>query len=441
MSRTILGLILITMVCVVTMDNCDGQWNRFRGPNGNGVVDGAIPLVWDEQTNVSWKVPVAGRGHSSPVVADGKIWITTAITESLNDQQKAEKLAKLKDANSLDLVGKVSLRALAYDFSSGKLLHDVEVFQPESPEPIHLTNTYASPTPVLHQGKLYVHFGTYGAACLNSETAEISWRFTGLKIDHQNGPGSSPIVWDDLLIAHYDGTDQQCIVALRLKDGTLAWRTDRSGEMHPTPELQKAYGTPTVVQTEAGYELISPAANWVYAYDPRDGSELWKASYGKLGFSTVPCPVIGHGMAYVCTSFMQSRLLAVRLGGRGDVTQSHIAWTSDSNISQKPSLALLGDELYVLSDAGILTCLAALTGKEIWRHRIGGKYAASPIVVGDRIYLFSQEGSTTVIQAGREYRQLAVNELDSGFNASPAVVGGALVLRTDSHLYRIDDRK
>jgi len=440
-----LRLIIISIAAIGYQHSCNAflqaaDWGRFRGPDGNGQVRGELPLTWSEQSNVAWKVPVIGSGHSSPVIADGKIWLTTAVTTPLTDQQIEQRLSEVRDARSLNIVGSLSLRVLSLDQHTGKLLQDIEVFQPDNPEPIHITNTYASPTPVLESGRLYVHFGTYGAAAIDTQSGQVLWKFNDLHIDHQNGPGSSPIVWEDLMITHYDGTDQQCLLALNKMDGTVAWRTDRSGEMHQTPEMRKAYSTPVVVQTEQGPELISPAANWVYGYDPRDGSELWKVSYGGLGFSTVPCPVVGNGMVFVCTSFMQSKLLAVRYGGRGTVTDSHIVWTADSNIPQKPSLALLGNQLFACSDSGILTCLDASSGQEVWRERIRGKYSASPLVCDDRVYFFSLEGKTTVVRAAGQYEELAVNQLSGNISASPAAVDGALFLRTDSHLYRIQQQ-
>jgi outer membrane protein assembly factor BamB len=248
-------------------------------------------------------------------------------------------------------------------------------------------------------------------------------------------------VWGDLMIAHYDGTDKQFVAALRIADGKLAWLTERSGKMNEKAEFKKAYCTPMVVRTERGEELVSPGADWVYGYDPATGKELWKAAYGELGFSTVPRPVIGHGMAYVCTSFMRSKLLAVKLGGSGDVTSSHVAWTSDSQITKKPSMALVGEELYMGNDTGIITCFDALTGKEIWRERIGGNFSASPLLHDGLIYFFSEEGKATVIRAGRKFEVVAVNELGDGFTASPAVVDGALFLRSQTALYRIDPPK
>ncbi|MEZ6137097.1 MAG: PQQ-binding-like beta-propeller repeat protein [Pirellulaceae bacterium] len=415
------------------------DWPQFRGPTGDGVVSGPpLPLTWSESEHVTWKVRVPGNGHSSPVIADGRVWLTTAVAQPLDKAEMDRRLALIKDPQGLELVGDLSLRAVCFDAATGKQIHDIELFSPDAPEPIHYTNTYASPTPVLHDGRVYAHFGTYGTAAIDAVTGEVQWRSSELHVDHQNGPGSSPIVSDNLLIAHYDGIDQQFIAALRLADGSLAWRTDRSGTMDPKPELQKAYCTPTLVESERGAELISSAANWVYGYSPTDGSELWKASYGDLGFSTVPRPIVGHGLAYVCTSFGKTQLIAVRYGGRGDVTDSHIAWRSDSQIPKKPSLALVKKQLLVCNDTGILTCLDALTGDQLWRERLGGNHAASPLISGELAYFFDAEGKTTVVRAGQEYEEVAVNQLDAGCQASPAVFEGALFIRTTEHLYRIE---
>lgn len=428
------GLFLST----VFSHQATADWPRFRGPEGNGhAASNQLPVRWSETENVAWKISVPGRGHSSPVVSDGQIWLTTAITAELTEAEQAARLAGAKNPKELRLVGSLSLRALCFDASNGRQLHDIELFHIAEPEPIHYTNTYASPTPTLHRGLLLTHFGSYGSAAVDCRTGEVKWRNTELKVDHQNGPGSSPLAWEDLLFVHMDGTDQQFIAALRIEDGSLAWKTERSGEMHPQPEMKKAYCTPVLVETAAGVELISPAANWVYAYDPRSGSELWKAAYGGLGFSTVPAPVSGHDMAYVCTSFSKSQLVAVKYGGRGDVTATHVVWKSDSQMPKKPSLVLRGEELYVCNDTGIVTCLNALNGSEIWRARVGGNFSASPLLAGEHLYLFDQEGKTTVLRAGREFSIVAENVLAEGCHASAAVVGDDLIVRTDTQLYRL----
>lgn len=418
------------------------DWAEFRGPHGNGhVTSGTIPVHWSDSKNITWKIDVPGSGHSSPVIADGKIWLTTAIVEQLTDQGKQERLAKIANPQGLEIAGGVSLRAICYDQETGKQIHDVELLRPESLEPIHKTNTYASPTPFIYDGKVLTHFGTYGSACVDAKSGELLWANNTLKIDHQNGPGSSPIVWDGLMIVHYDGMDAQFVVALDIDTGEVVWRTERSGTLNPKPEMKKAYCTPTLVETPRGIEMISPGADWVYGYDPKTGKELWKAAYGELGFSTVPKPVTGHGMAFICTSFMRSRLLAVKYGGEGDVTADNIAWTSDSQISKKPSLMLVDKLLFVLNDSGIITCFEAQSGKELWRERIGGNFSASPIYNNGLVYFFSEEGKTTVIRATDKYDLVTTNQLGDGFTASPAVSGDSLYLRSQSSLYRIDEAK
>jgi len=415
-----------------------GDWPTFRGPLGNGHVDStSLPVSWSDSKNIAWKVDVPGRGHSSPVVASGQVWLTTAIVEELSAEVKQARLAKIRNSQGLEIAGQVSLRVQCYDQATGSRVWDTEMFRPEQLEPIHHTNTYASPTPVISAGKVYVHFGTYGTGCVDAATGEVVWKNATLNVDHQNGPGSSPTLWNDLLIIHFDGTDKQFIAALHAHSGEVAWQTPRSGQMNPKPEMQKAYCTPTLVETARGPELISPAADWVYGYDPATGKELWKAAYGDLGFSTVPKPVSGHGLAFICTSFMRSRLLAVRYGGDGDVTDSSIIWSTDSQIPKKPSLMLVGDELFACNDAGIISCFDAQTGKEVWRERVGGNFSASPIYANGLIYFFSEEGKTTVIRASKQFEVVAVNELGDGFTASPAAVDKSLFLRSQTSLYRV----
>ena len=414
------------------------EFPQFRGPQGQGHAEASnLPTTWSETENIAWKAAVPGKGHSSPVISGSQIWLTTAVVQELTEAEKKAKLAQIPNSNSLELVGQVSLQAVCFDRNSGQLVRTVNVFQVDSPEPIHSLNSYASPTPVLEGGRLYCHFGLYGTACVDTATGTTVWKNQTLQVNYQNGAGSSPILWGNLLIIHFDGIDHQYLAAFDKSSGEVKWKTKRTGEMNPKPEMQKAYCTPLVVADENGVQLISPAADWVYSYNPATGDELWKAKYGKLGFSTVPRPVVGHGMAFICTSYMQSVLLAVKYDGRGDVTNSHIVWKSDKQIPKKPSLMLVGDELYVVSDAGIASCLDAKTGQEHWRERLTGNYSASPLMADGKIYFCDQEGKTVVIAPGKTYQKLSENTLSSGCMASPVAVDQALYLRTDTHLYRI----
>ncbi len=435
-----LRLCLLSALCFASSVAFAGErWPQFRGPDGNGHADATnLPVEWSDSEHVTWKTEIPGDGHSSPVIADGHIWLTTAITETLTEAEKKARLAKVKNPNGLDLVGSLSLRAICVDADNGKVLQNVEVFQIDDPQPIHSLNSYASPTPVVEGERVFCHFGTYGTACLDSTTGKKLWEQRTLTIDHQNGPGASPIVWNDLLIAQYDGIDRQFVVALDKRTGKIVWNTPRSGKLNDRPEFQKAYATPHVVEVDGKPILISPGADWVYGYNPASGEEIWRISYGGLGFSTVPRPVIGHDMAYIVTSFMQSKLLAVRYDGTGDVSESHVVWTSGRQIPKKPSLLLIGDELYLLSDAGIWTCVDAKTGTEHYRQRLGGQFSASPLFADGRIYVGSQEGIVTVIKPGKEYVELARNEMNAGIMASPAVVDDALFIRTETHLYRLE---
>jgi outer membrane protein assembly factor BamB len=424
--------------CGVGQTRAEESWGEFRGPTGQGhSLRGSVPVEWSETKNVRWKTAIPGTGHSSPVILGDRIWMTTAITKMFSPAEKAERLKGNSLAKDLNLAKEVSLQAICVDRNTGKQLHAIELFNAKTPFPIHSLNSYASPTPVLEKGRLYCHFGALGTVALDTDTLKPIWK-REFKIDHSVGPGASPVVWKNLVIVQCDGIDKQYVVAIDKATGKTVWKTTRSGELHANPEMKKAFCTPTIVEQGKVPLMISQGANWVYGYDVRDGREIWRASYGQLGFSTVPRPVVGHGLAFVCTSFMPSRLLAVRIDGEGDVSKSAVAWHFDKQVSSKPSVLLIGDELYMVSDSGIGTCLDAKTGKIHWRARLGGNYSASPLFASGRIYFSNQEGTTSVINLGTKFEKIATNKLDGRHMASPAVVGNAIYLRTDSALYRIE---
>lgn len=417
--RLLAGAWLLIAVAV-WMASCrlveaDDSWPQFRGPTGQGLSDAKnLPLTWSESQNVAWKTPLEGKGWSSPVVLGRQIWMTAA-----------------RD-------GGHSLRAICVDRDSGKLLHDVEVFHIETPVHVNAKNSHASPTPVIEPGRVYVHFGTMGTACLATDDARIVWTNQELKLDHSEGPGSSPILYHDFLIVHCDGTDVQYIVALNKFTGKIAWKTDRTGEKHPDPHQRKSFCTPLVVQIDGHDQLISACAQQILGYDPATGEELWKVRFD--GYSVVPRPVYGHGLIYFGTGFDTPQFWAIRPGGRGNLTATNVVWKHKTQAPLNPSAVLVGDAVYIVSDRGVATCLDAVTGKERWRHRLGGDYWASPIAVEGRIYFFSETGATTVIKPADEYKELAVNRLDGAIMSTPAIVGRAFFLRTTTDLYRIEDR-
>jgi outer membrane protein assembly factor BamB len=390
------------------------EWPQFRGPAGQGhATAAALPLEWSETKNVSWKVPVPGTGWSSPVVGNGLIWLTTAV------ERRDERGRR---------TGGVSLRALAYDAATGAERVNVEVFSASNPNPRHQKNSYASPTPILDGDRVYVHFGAEGTAALSSAGA-VLWK-TQFAYESQHGNGGSPLLYRDLLIINCDGGDQAFVVALDTKTGKTRWRKNRRAP------ADQAYTTPLAITVNNVDQVISVGAYRAVSYNPINGDEIWRVSYDN-GFSNVPRPVFGKGLVFIATGFQQPTMIAVRADGTGDVTRSHLAWTLTRGAPFTPSPLLVGDDLYVLNDSGILTLVEAVSGRIVWQQRLGGNYAASPVFAAGRIYFQSEEGITTAIAPGRTYRKLATNTLDGAMLASMAVLEGAVVIRTDTHLYRI----
>jgi len=392
------------------------NWPQFRGPAGQGHADEArLPTAWSTNQNVTWRTELPGKGYSSPVIWGDQLWMTAALENGL------------------------SYHALCVEKTSGKLLFDVELFRREKVMSIQNKNSHASPTPVIEAGRVYVNFGTTGTACLDTGTGKILWRSTELQLDHLVGPGSSPVLYQNLLILTCDGADMQYTAALDTATGKLAWKTARSGKLRPAADVKKAFCTPLIATVEGHDQLISPGADWVYGYEPLTGREIWRVGY--KGFSEVPRPVVGHGLAFICTGFMQPELWALRLGAHGDATATAVAWKCTKKMPLKPSPLLVGDELYVVSDTSTASCLDAKTGELVWEQRLGGNFSASPILADGKIYFFSEEGKATILAPGRAYQLLATDELGERIMASPAISGDTLFLRTDKALYRIETRR
>ncbi len=416
------------------------SWPQWRGPAANGHADNAgYPSEWNKIKNVAWKSILPGRGHSSPVHDGDTIWVTTAIETPASETEKKERLKSNKGLPTVTVLSEVSLRALKIDPKSGNVLQDVEVLKKKQPQWVHKLNSYASPTPVIEDGKVYFHFGAYGNACIDAKTGKILWKNEdkALWVMHENGPGSSPLIWNNLMIFHLDGSDKQNIVALYKDSGKIAWKTKRSGELRENPQLQKSYSTPIVENFNGKPVLISCSADWVYGYDPRTGDELWKIKYGHLGFSNVARPVTGHGMIYLSTCFMKAEILAFRYEG---LKTPKLAWRLDRG-PKMPSPILVGKELYVVNDGGILTCVDALTGDLHWRERLDGEFSSSPTYAGGLLYFSDQAGVTTVIKPAKTIKVVSKNELDgTAHMASFAPYGKAFLIRTNEALYRVESQ-
>lgn len=403
-------VLALSATCGLASDN----WPQFRGPTSDGQVAGKVPLTWGEQSNVVWKTAIHDRGWSSPVIWADQVWMTTATRDGKR------------------------MFAVCVNKRTGKITHDVEVFRVRSPEKINSLNSYASPTPVVEAGRVYVHFGTYGTACIDTATGKILWSRRDVNCDHSMGPGSSPVLWGKLLILTLDGMDVQYMIALDAATGKTVWKTPRSTDFTGVDgDNRKAYSTPTILDIDGRKVMVTNGAGAAIAYDPKTGKELWLCNY-KRGYSNVCRPILAGGLVLINSGFNKARLLAVRPGGRGDVTKTRVAWQYVKNVPIKPSLAVVDGLIFMANDTGMLTCLDAKNGQVVWTERIGGRFSSSPIVSGKRVYFFNDRGTSTVIEAGRQYKKLATNVLDEGCMASPAVSGNTIFLRTKTHLYRIE---
>lgn len=416
--------LLFSLFAMAAAAGVSAQWPQFRGPDGLGTsASKRLPASWSETKNVRWKTAIHGRAWSSPVILGGEVWLTTATPDGRE------------------------LSVLTLDKQTGKVIRDVKLFQVATPQYAHPFNTYASPTPAIEQGRIYVTFGSPGTAAIDTKTGRVLWERRDLECNHYRGAGSSPVIFENLLLMHFDGSDQQYVVGLDKNTGKTVWKTPRSvafqdegpdGKPQAEGDFRKGFATPHVIDVNGRPVMISLGSKASYGYDPRTGKELWKV-VERGAHSPSTRPVVGHGLVFVPTGFGAAQLLAIRPDGEGDVTATHVAWRLAKGVPNKPSVILVGDTIYMVSDAGVLNAVDAKSGEIVGRGRVEGTYSASPLAAAGRIYVFNEDGKTTVFEANREMKVLAENQLDGGFMASPAVDGDSLYLRTRTHLYRIDE--
>jgi outer membrane protein assembly factor BamB len=408
------------------------DWPEFRGPTGDGHAaasdqDLGVPLEWSEQSNIRWKTAIPHRGWSTPVVLGGQVWVTTA-SESGHEYF-----------------------AIGLDAESGEIRFNELVFQTDNPEPLGngaSMNGYATPSAYLEPGRVFVHFGSAGTACLDTASGKVLWKRNDLPCRHYRGASSSVVAFEDLVILTFDGADLQYSVALDKATGRTVWKTDRSvawndenvpGEMARDGDLRKAHSTPLLVQSAGKPQLLSGGAKAAYGYDPRSGRELWRVQYPD--WSTAPRPVYADGLAFFVTGLAKKEMWAVKTDGAGDITDTGVVWKLRTHVGRYASPLLVDGLIYMAAEESFISCFEAATGNVVWTERVGGKFAASPVYADNRLYFFSQEGKTTVLKPGRTFEVLATNELEDGFMASPAVSGRAFYLRTRTHLYRVETGK
>ena len=401
----------IFTLMVGTTAFADDSWPGFRGPNGDGHSQSkTAPTKWSETENVKWKVAVHDKGWSSPIVVGEQVWVTTALEN-----------------------GK-EFYAVCLDRKTGKTIHDLHLFSDKNPPNIRQFNSYASPTPVIDDGKIYAHFGSRGTACIDTQSGKILWSRDDLPCDHWRGPASSPIVYKDWLFLLFDGHDKQYTACLNKITGKTVWQKDRGLPYPNDGDLKKAFATASVFEIDGKPQLVTPAAVGTLGYDPATGDELWRVIHG--GMNEACRPVMAHGLIYLTTGHTAG-LIAVRAGQMGDLTKTGVAWRADKIAPTRPSPTIVGDLLFMVNDTGIVFCLDAKTGDKHWQERLDGKFSASPVFAGGNLYFFSEGDKSFVIAATKTYTPIATNKLDAGCKASPAIMGGNLYVRTLTHLYCI----
>jgi outer membrane protein assembly factor BamB len=392
------------------------DWPQFRGPTGQGLSDAkAPPTEWGPETNIAWKVEIPGKGWSSPVTSGGRVFLTTAVP---HDQAR--------DADQ-------SLRAICLDAATGKTVWDREVFRQDgkTAPPIHAKNSHASPTPAVDGGRLFVHFGHQGTACLSVKDGTVLWTNREMRYQPVHGNGGSPVVDGDKVFVCIDGADRRSVVAFDKETGDVAWEFKR-----PQPSDRPfSFSTPLVVEQHGRRVVVAPGSGVVNGVDAETGKGLWAVTYE--GYSVVPRPVAGHGLVFLSTGYDRPSLLAIEVGPG---FQAAVKWRTSQDAPNNPSPLLVGDELYLVSDNGIASCLDARTGKVHWRERVPGQYTSSPVYAAGHVYLQNEVGTATVLKAGTEFEAVATNKLAERTQASYAVDGDALLIRTERHLYRVAGR-
>jgi outer membrane protein assembly factor BamB len=421
MIKKIISLLVVIILISNYSKAQNGNWTHFRGSNLDAISgETSTPSVWNDSTHVMWKTLIHGKGWSSPVIFGNQIWMTTA-----NDNGSA-------------------MYGICVDKISGKMIFDKILIEPDSVYSKHSLNSYATPTPCIEDGFVYIHFGSYGTYCLKTSDASVVWKRTDLKCNHVQGPGSSPFIYKDLLILHYEGIDVQYIVALNKKNGDLVWKTERPKECYVTlqPIGKKAYITPLIIKVKGKDLLISNGSAVCIAYDPETGKEIWRIVQGED--STIAMPISENGILYFYTSFLApqgaekyAELFAVNPDGMGDIKVSNIIWRLKTPILQLLTPIIKDGLIYTVDTKSNMMCLDARTGATVWTKKLKGTFNSSPIYSGGNIYFSSTNGETLVIKEGRSLQIISENKLKGEIWATPAVTDKSLIIRTSSFLYRI----
>ena len=415
---------LITALLLGSVDGLSqgNNWTHFRGSSLNSIagVD-KVPVSWADDSGFKWKTEIHGKGWSSPVIYENQIWITTATED-----------------------GK-ELYAVCVDFQTGEIIYDIKVFTPSEVPGKHSLNSYATPTPCIEKGFVYVNYGSSGTACINTANGSIVWTRTDLKCKHVQGPASSPVIYKNLLILHFEGTDVRYITALDKSTGKTVWKTDRPSKPYEPLTVigRKAYVTPIILNVKGRDLLITNGSAVCNAYDPNTGEEIWSVVRGAE--STIAMPFTENGIVYYYTGYMIdpdgtefSELIAVNPDGKGDITATNVLWKKRSGRLQLLTPVIKDGLIYTVDSNNNLMCIEASSGKEIWTSRVRANFNASPVFAAGNIYLFSVRGDIMIIKPGRKLEVVNQFQMQNPIWATPAILRNCIILRTDKYIGRIE---
>ena len=407
------------------------SWTQFRGNDGASSSSAKTLTNWTEQ-DYKWKTELPGRGWSSPVHRDGKIWLTSAVEETASEEELVEKLGDAHAPGRKTVAHAVKLYAICVDIDSGALIKKILLRTVSNPKPINQMNSYASPTCAISGSKVVCHFGNYGTWCLDTQSAETLWHREFI-VDHSVGPGSSPVTFNNKALFVCDGVDQQYVVAVNLDDGETVWKTERP-PIEAKNDHRKAYSTPILIETSGKMEAVVPGAQWIVAYDPENGAEIWRADYG-FGFSVIPMAVYSDGIVVFSTSYSHKEFVALR-PGTGDISESAVLWRG-RNAPAIPSFLCDDGKIFAVSDAGIGLCLDVKTGQALGKKRILANVSASLLRCNDHFYVANRNGKVKVVKCDLEMEVVGEFDFGSPIFATPAVVENDLIIRTKDFLVRV----
>jgi len=400
----------------------EDNWTHFRGSSLNGISSSQeAPLKWSDESGFTWRTDIHGKGWSSPAIYGNQIWITTAREDG------------------------TELYAVCVDFETGKIIHDIKLFTPGDVAGKHANNTYATPTPCIEKGFVYVHFGSFGTACLRTSDGSVVWSRDDLKCTHVQGPASSPVIYKNLLLLHLEGTDVRYIVALDKTTGKTVWKTDRPAEPYkPLSTIgKKAYITPIIISVKGRDLMISNGSAVCCAYDLSTGEEVWRVIRGAE--STVSSPFTEKGTVYYYTGFMVdkdgsefSEIVAVNPDGKGDITETNVLWKKRVPSMQLLTPVIKDGLIYTVDTKNNMVCIDALDGSDIWTTRFLVNFSASPVYAADNIYFFSIRGETVIVRPGRKLEIVARNQIKDQIWATPAFLRNSIILRTDKYLGKLE---